>query len=439
MTVNENAKQLCWKISQNGHPTFIVGGAVRDLLLGRTPNDFDIMTTCRQDTLLWILKSWHVQTKPVGAAFGVVLAREGDEEFEIAVSRKDIGSDGRHPLSVEDATPEEDAQRRDFTVNAMFMDPVTGQILDFVGGQEDLKNRTIRFVGSPMERIAEDKLRMLRALRFALKLDFVMDPATFQAIKDSAHLIHEISAERIQMELVKMLECGNLRRLFDLLMDSGLMREILPEVAAIVGVRQSPVWHPFGSLDLHVKATLDMLEGESWRLKFAALLHDIGKPGTFTEDDTGIHNLGHDKLGAELAEAIMTRLKFSNEDTEHVVALVTDHMKLHDASKMKKSTLRRLAAESHFDDLVKLDRADVLCEGGTDWDREQLAFIDSVRDELKNFVALPDPLVSGKDLISMGLKPSPQFKDLLTAAMDAQLEGIITTKEEGIDLVRKSI
>lgn len=437
--MNETAKEIVRALQRAGFEAFLVGGSVRDSLLGREPHDWDIATSASPDQVDHIFNHRAgFQVKEVGAAFGVVLLRHNNEEFEIASFRSDQFEgvkDGRHPSSVKlNVSSAEDAQRRDFTINALFHDPITGETIDHVGGLADIEAHIIRFVGNPDQRIEEDSLRMLRAVRFALKLEWDMEPETFKAIRHNAKKIERISPERITLELVKMIDCHNPSMMLSFLEELNLLRFILPEVQALRGVEQNPKYHPEGDVLNHTKLVMSFLKNESFELQMAAMLHDIGKPATLgVKDDGSISTHGHDSLGAEMAEEVCRRLRFSVEQTDRIVWLVKNHMKLHeDADRMKTSTLRRLVASPYIEDLLKLVLADVLGSNGNT----------STLDAFKKRIAelpverkLPPPLITGNDLIRKGLKPSPIFKELLTQIQDMQLEGKITTREEALEIL----
>jgi tRNA nucleotidyltransferase/poly(A) polymerase len=435
--VNPTALDIIEILNINGFQTVLAGGAVRDLILGVEPNDWDIATEADPDRVADILSTNLFDIKEVGKSFGVVLARRGDQEFEIATFRTETGfTDGRHPDHVEFSNIVEDSHRRDLTINALFMD-MNGQILDFVNGLKDITNKTLRFVGDPNERIAEDKLRILRAIRFAVRFDtWILEWDTMVAIAKNSKELVGISAERITQELQKMIECHHPVLMMDLLVSTGLMEVILPEVAVLVGCTQNPKFHPEGDVFTHTKLVMEHLKDESFELQMAGMLHDIGKFDTWQLDELGdIRSHGHDHIGAFKAQLILERLKFSNEQTTHIVSLIRDHMKVHAGADMKRSTLRRLIAQPHFVDLVKLGLADIEASNNH---FDSIDFIIRKAAEFGAETKLPDPLVTGKDLIDLGLKPGPNFKILLQAVMDLQLEGIITTKEEGLTQIREA-
>lgn len=427
----EAAKTVCKLIQDKDFKAVFAGGCVRDRLLCKEPHDFDIATSAMPDEVMSIFPG----SREVGKAFGVVLVRFGNYEFEVATFRLDGEyTDGRHPEYIKFTTMAEDASRRDFTVNAMFYDPVSDTTHDFFRGQRDLREGLIRFVDDPVKRVREDKLRMLRFCRFASRPGFWASAAGVMVVKAFAKEIHNISPERIREELMKMLSGSEPRKMMELLLSTGLLREILPEVAALKGTEQSPIHHPEGDVWEHTVIAMEQLGDASPLLKLAAMLHDIGKVPCFKVEDGKIKSHGHDKVGAKMADEIMRRLKFSTVEREHVVALVRDHMKVHEVKKMKKSTMKKLLSSSHADDLIKLGKADAFgrhFEDGQGWE-----LLQKFQDEWEPEEIKPEPLLTGKDLIEMGLRPGPLFGVMLSALQDAQLEERITSKEEALEFVR---
>ena len=412
-------------LRQNGHEAWLVGGCVRDLLLGREPKDWDVATNALPDRI----ESLFAKTLPIGKAFGiiVIVPAEG-EPVEVATYRADSPyADGRRPESVAFTDAREDALRRDFTVNALFLDPATGEIRDFVRGREDLDARLIRAIGDPAVRFAEDHLRMLRAIRFASTLGFAIEPATFAAIQKLAPQIRRISAERVRDELFRLLvESLRAGEALQLLRESGLLREILPEIDAMVGVEQPPEFHPEGDVFTHTRLMLDaMPPNRSLRLALAALLHDVGKPSTaqFATLPDGSQRWRfecHASVGADLARAILERLRAPNDLVDDVCAIVAGHMRIADARKMRESKLRRLIGAPTFDDELELHRLDCLSSHAL------FEVYDFLKAEKARFAAepvLPPPLVTGRDLIALGHVPGPHFAKILQDAYDRQLEG----------------
>ncbi|MBS1850291.1 MAG: CCA tRNA nucleotidyltransferase [Acidobacteria bacterium] len=426
-------------LRERGHQAYLVGGCVRDLLLGREPADYDVTTDATPDEVMRIFP----ETYAVGAQFGVVLvpvpeiAEDGNvsqtksHAIEVATFRADIGySDGRHPDAVRfSKTPQEDVERRDFTINGLLLDPLTNQVLDFIGGQKDLQAGIIRTIGDPGLRFGEDKLRMLRAVRFAARFGYAMDPATMAAIQKLAPQISQVSRERVRDELTKMLTEGQARRAFLLLEESRLLHEVLPEIEAMKGVEQPPQFHPEGDVFVHTLLLLENLPRPcSPTLAWGALLHDVGKPPTFRVAER-IRFDNHVDVGVKMAEEICRRLRFSHEDTEQVLALVNNHMRFAQAMKMSESTFKKFIRLPRFDEHLALHRLDCLAShrdlGSYNFTRERIAAIppEAVR---------PKPLLSGDDLIAAGYSPGPRFKEILNAVEDAQLEGRLTSSADAL-------
>lgn len=430
MEALEAAIKICKRLQSKNFKAVFAGGCVRDQFLGQEPHDFDVATSAMPEEVINIFPG----SREVGKAFGVILVKLAGHEFEVATFRQDGKYiDGRHPEWIKFATMEEDASRRDFTINAMFFDPIGHKTYDFFGGLKDLDLGLIRFVDRAEKRIQEDKLRMLRFCRFASRPGFRATAEGVLSVKLFSKDIQKIAPERVREELMKMLDKSEPRKMMDLLLHTGLMEEILPEVAATKGCKQSPIHHPEGDVWEHTVIVMEQLVEESALLKLAAMLHDIGKVPCFKIEDGKIKSHGHDKAGAEMVDSIMRRLKFSNEEREHVVALVRDHMKVHEVKKMKKSTMKKLLSASHADDLIKLGKADSFgrhFEEGQGWE-----LLQDFRDKWEPEEIKPEPLLTGKDLIAMGFNPGPLFKEILGALQDEQLEGNILSKEEATELV----
>lgn len=431
MTREALALEIIELLHKRGHQALLVGGCVRDRLLGIVPKDYDVSTDATPDQVA----TYFPGAQLVGAHFGVVLVtRTGGIQVEVATFRSEGSySDGRRPDEVHFETdPALDAKRRDFTVNGLMEDPLSGKIFDFVEGRADLAARTIRAIGDPEQRFKEDYLRMLRAVRFAARLDFSIEPRTVDAIRAQAYCIGKISAERIREELVRILTEGGARRGFELLDLCGLLPQILPEVKAFQGVPQPPEFHPEGDVWNHLLLMLDQLKSPSTELALGVLLHDVGKPATYSVADRIRFN-GHAEFGAELAEKILQRLKFSHEETEQVTALVANHMRFKDVEQMRLSTLKRFLALPHFDEHLKLHRLDCLASNG------YTAAYEFVQEKLREFNAeelRPARLISGRDLIGAGYPPGPDFRRALDAVETAQLEGEIHTREEALRVAR---
>ena len=424
------ARSVLNRLRAAGFESYFAGGYVRDRLLGLHPDEIDIATAAPPDRV----EKLFPKTFAVGRAFGVILVLEGDHKFEIATFRSDGKyQDGRHPDKVTFSTPEEDAKRRDFTINGLFLDPDTDKVIDFVGGKADLQKKVLRAIGDPRERFTEDRLRLLRAVRLAERLGFAIDGATESAIRDMAPAIVQVSGERIRDELAKILVDESRSRALEKLRATGLLRHILPEVDAMEGVPQPPEYHPEGDVWTHTKLALDTLKSPTFELALAVLLHDIGKPPTLVRADRIRFN-NHDHVGADMSARIADRLKLSNEQKDLVVWLVQKHLAFLQWELMRPSTLKRLLGHDHIADLLKLVRADTL---GSKADDTYVDKLESMRASMKAEELKPPPLVTGKDLIGLGYAPGPKFKQALTEIMDAQLEGTITDREAALVLARK--
>jgi poly(A) polymerase len=424
------ARRIISTLRQCGCRAFLVGGCVRDLLLGCRPKDFDVSTDAPPTRLLELFPN----SDPVGAHFGVVLVREGSQHVEVATFRSEHHyADGRRPESVHFETdPRCDVLRRDFTINGLMMEIETGEVLDYVGGRADLAARLVRAVGDPEVRFQEDHLRILRAVRFAARLGFEIESSTFAAIRRNHRLIRSVAAERVREELVRILTQGGARRGFELLEATGLLDELLPEIAAMKGVEQPPQFHPEGDVWVHTLLLLEKMNHPSPTLAWGALLHDVGKPGTFRVAER-IRFDGHVEEGVRRAHGIFHRLRFSRDDAEQIEALIANHMRFKDVPRMKESTLKRFLRLPRFEEHLELHRLDCLASHG------HLDNYELVRQKLQEMSAeelKPTPLVTGRDLIAEGYKPGPDFSKMLTALEDAQLEGRIRSREEGLELVR---
>ncbi|MDQ1472081.1 MAG: hypothetical protein QOJ99_3561 [Bryobacterales bacterium] len=426
VTSEDLARSIIVRLRASGHTAYLVGGCVRDLLLHRVPKDFDVATSAQPADLLRLFP----RADQVGAHFGVVLVHENGAHVEVATFRSDLEYlDGRHPEGVRFETdPQQDVLRRDFTVNGLLLDPDTGEVLDFVSGVGDLNARVIRAIGDPERRFREDHLRLLRAVRFAARLGFSIEPETFEAIRQLAPLIRSVSAERVRDEIGRILVEGGARRGFELLDETGLLHEILPEVEAMKGVEQPPEFHPEGDVWTHTLIMLDGLQDPSLELALGVLLHDVGKPGTFRIAER-IRFDGHVEKGLELAHALLTRLRFPTHVIEAVEALIANHMKFKDVPHMRESKVKRFLRMPDFEDHMALHRLDCLSSHGS---LDNYEFIRRKQAEVPPEELKPAPLITGRDLIAAGYKPGPQFGTALTAVEDAQLEGRITTREEAL-------
>jgi poly(A) polymerase len=431
------ADHVCRTVRVAGYQAYLVGGCVRDLLLKREPADYDVSTDATPDQVQKIFPD----SLAVGAQFGVIIVVRDSEQVEVATFRSDVGySDGRHPDQVIfSRTAQEDVQRRDFTINALLMDPETGAVLDYVGGQKDLAAGIIRAIGDPRRRFEEDKLRMIRAIRFAARFRYAIEGATFGAIQKLAAEISQVSAERTRDELTKLLTEGAARRGFELLDESGLLAQVLPEIARMKGVEQPAQFHPEGDVWTHTLLMLEQLKaGCSPTLAWGVLLHDVGKPATFTPPSgpgDRIRFNEHVEVGMKIAEDICRRLRFSNEDTGQIVALVANHMRFKDVPQMKVSTLKRFVRLEHFDEHLELHRFDCL---SSHRNLENYEFVRRFVAETPPEQVRPPRLLTGEDLKQMGFSPSPQFKEILDSLEEAQLNGKISTHDEAVRFVQTS-
>jgi poly(A) polymerase len=446
--LREFATSIVQTLRQHGFQAYLVGGCVRDLLLEREPQDYDVATNATPEQVLKLFP----QTYAVGAQFGVVLvpvpenaqiseceikASSHSHCVEVATFRSDIGySDGRHPDEVRFSNdPREDVARRDFTINGMLLDPVSGGVLDYVGGRQDLAAKIVRTIGDAERRFGEDKLRMLRAVRFAARFGYSIEPVTFAAIQRMAEQIRVVSRERVRDELTRMLTEGHARKAFEVLDDSGLLRHLLPEISAMHGVEQPPEYHPEGDVFVHTLLLLDCLpEPCPPTLGWGALLHDVGKPATFRVAPDRIRFDNHVDVGVKITQDICRRLRFSNHDTEQILALVGNHMRFADAMKMKESTLKKFMRLRDFDEHLALHRADCLASHGN---LATYEFILRKRAEIPPEKMRPAPLVTGHDLIAAGHVPGPKFKTILSAVEDAQLEGRLPSHAAAMEFVRR--
>lgn len=426
------ALDLARQLQAAGFAAYWVGGCVRDLKLGREPKDYDIATNARPEQI----EALFPRTLPVGKQFGVVIVMVGEQQFQIATFRTESGyADGRHPDQVQFGDPQADAQRRDFTINGLFYDPVAEQVHDWVGGEADLRQRVIRAIGDPQERFAEDHLRLLRAVRFAAQLGFEIEPQTFAAVQANAAKIGRVSAERVRDELLKLFQPPHAARGLDLLRDSGLLREILPEMAAFIGCAQTPEYHPEGDVYEHVRRMLALLpEGAPTALIWAVLMHDIAKPVTATRDATGVHFYGHEREGVRMTEQIMGRLKFPRRDIETVCECVRHHMKFMHALNMRKATVRRMLLRPTFPLELELHRLDSL---GSNADLSNYDFLRAQQAEFAQQPALVPPLLNGNDLIAMGIAPGPRLGKLLHEIRERQLQDELKTADEAREWVRR--
>lgn len=436
--LREHAAQVVRTLRDAGHEAYFVGGCVRDQLRGVDPKDYDVATSARPE----IIQQLFPRTVPIGVAFGVILVRVEDDRFEVATFRSDVGSaDGRHPERVTFADARHDAERRDFTINGLFFDPVENRVLDFVGGERDIRRKVVRTIGRPRDRFEEDKLRMLRGIRLASTLEFEIETETFEVARSMAANIREVSAERIRDELIKIFTGARAGRGLELLDASGLLREILPEVHSMKGVAQPPQFHPEGDVFTHTRLMLDALRDPSAVLAFSCLLHDVGKPPTYnlsTEKDGSerIRFNEHDQVGTEMADTILRRLRFSNEDREAILACVSNHMVFKDVAKMRRSTLRRLLARPTIGEEIELHRID--CESS----HRDLTNYELLKAKQAEFAAIPPkppPLIRGHDLMALGMKAGPDLGAMLREVEEQQLEDKLRSRDEAIEYARRRL
>ena len=429
------AIDIIGKLQEKGHIAYLAGGCVRDMLRGETPKDYDIATSALPEEIISIF----TKTREVGVHFGVVIVIVNNQAFDVATFRND-GSykDGRHPEEVTFSTPQDDTARRDFTVNGIFFDPISEKYIDFVEGKSDIDKKVIRAIGEPNLRFQEDHLRLLRAIRFAARFDYEIEAETWNSIKSNASGISKISKERIRDELTKILLNENRVLGFDLLVESGLMEHIIPEILQLKGCEQPPQFHPEGDVFVHTRLMLSLLkDAPSIELVLSVLLHDIGKPATYSFDEEAdrIRFNGHDKLGAEMSEQILRDLKFSNSIIEDVVQMVANHMTFKDVQKMRQSKLKRFMSRSTFNDEIELHRVDCLGSwGGLD----NYDFLNKKVVEFANEPIIPQPLLTGKDLIELGWSPGPDLGQTLNSVQDMQLEGKLNSKDEALDWVKSN-
>ena len=474
----EAALEILKTLRASGHEAYFAGGCVRDLLLGREPEDYDVATSATPDVVL----AMFPRTFAVGAHFGVVLVatesegacKDGSVEercvTEVATFRSDgVYSDGRHPDAVRyTRTAAEDVQRRDFTINGLLLDPLRFfpqglkptdsaepnvraeartlpkpgsvhdlrvAVIDYVGGLDDLDAGVIRAIGRPEKRFEEDKLRLLRAVRFAARFEFEIEPATFAAVRKLAARIHAVSRERIRDELTKMLTEGHARRAFELLDASDLLVQVLPEISRMKGVQQPPQFHPEGDVWVHTLMLLEQLEpGCEMTLAWGALLHDVGKPPTYREAPDRIRFDGHVEVGVAMGAEICRRFRFSNDETRQILSLIENHMRFADAPRMKASTLKRFFRLENFPEHLALHRMDCMAA------HRNLEIYNFVRERFESLPqeeVHPEPLITGRELIAAGYAPGPAFKEMLQVVEDAQLEGTIATQDEAMALVRE--
>lgn len=441
MSENTRPKQTALRIVETlqnqGFPAYFAGGCVRDELLGRVPKDYDIATGAPPEAI----ESLFPKTLAIGKAFGVIAVIDGNQTIEVATFRKDVGSsDGRRPAGVVFCAAEEDAQRRDFTVNGLFYDPVEQRLIDYVGGRADLERRIVKAIGNPSERFMEDHLRMLRAIRFTHTLGFALDPATEAAIPPMAHLVAKISAERIESELTRLLtESAKPGDALRHLLATGLLEHILPELLPMVGQRQPPQFHPEGDVFDHTCLMLNLMNEKKAdspaytprELAYTVLLHDVGKPptariGPGTDGEPRIRFDGHAQIGAEMADGILARLKLPNKERKHIVEAIRGHMRFMDVQNMRMATLRKMIGAETFDLELELHRLDCL---GSHAMLDNYGFVQGYMEQMANEPILPDPWIRGHDLIDLGIKEGRRIGEILKEAYDAQMDGRFPDRE----------
>lgn len=424
------ARYIAQVLKDNGHQAVFCGGVVRDMILELPNHDVDVCTSATPDQV----EALFDKTLSIGKSFGVIVVIVDGVQVEVATFRTDgIYKDGRRPESVEFSSMEEDAKRRDFTINGLFYDPIEDMVIDHVGGIRDLQKGVIRFIGDPEARIAEDRLRILRGVRFAIRFGFEIEPETLAAIKRNADKVLEVSAERIQQELIKIVELGKPRKALELLSESGILKHILPEIEALKKCKQDPVWHPEGDTLEHTIRVMENLVGESLELQFSALFHDVGKPETTIVEDGRIKSPGHAKAGAAITRQILERLKFSNKFIDYVGELVYDHMKIIHITEMRKSAQKKFFAQESYLDLRKLHIADKKAGSGDTYLIEEA---DELYAKFQAESLKPKPFVDGRDLIAIGFTQGRAIGALKDEIYDLQLEGILASRESALSYAK---
>jgi putative nucleotidyltransferase with HDIG domain len=434
VAMKETATNIVRRLREAGYVAYFNGGCVRDMVRGVEPHDFDIATNGTPEQV----QALFSKTVPVGAAFGVVLVLEGEHQFEVATFRSDDAYiDGRRPTGVHYGSAEEDAQRRDFTINGMFYDPIENQIIDFVGGRADIERKIVRTIGDPRQRFTEDKLRLLRCVRFAANLGYEIEAATFEAVKEMATQVNVVSAERIRDELIKTFTRPHAGRGLDLLDTGGLLAIVLPEIAAMKGVEQPPEFHPEGDVFKHTRLMLDSLPpNPDIILTFAVLLHDVGKPPTFQRAPDRIRFNDHDRIGAEMAGTILRRLRFSNEEIDKIVLCVREHMRFQFVKEMRPAKLKRMLVRETFPDELELHRIDC---ASSHRNLENYEFLKTKIAEMPPEVLKPPPLLTGHDLLALGLKPGPTVGQILREVEELQLEERLKSRQEALEFAKSRI
>lgn len=434
--IKAHALETAKVLRDAGHTVFFAGGAVRDQLMGKEPKDYDLATSAKPTEV----QALFPKSDPVGAHFGVIIVKGTKTMVEVATFRTDGSySDGRRPESVEFSSPEEDAQRRDFTINGLFQDPFTHEIIDFVGGQADLEAGVLRAIGDPAARFQEDALRLLRAVRFAVTTGFELAPDLKSALHHCAPLLGQISPERVRDEFSKIIVSDHRARGLDLLTETDLARSFLPELFDLIGCEQPPQWHPEGDVYVHTRIALSLLKKPPLHLALAVLLHDIGKPPTQTWDEAAERHRfnGHDKVGADMAREILRRLRYPNDTIEEVSFMVSRHMKFMHVQDMRTAKLKRFMAADPFEIEMELHRVDCQSSNGF---TDNYNFVRQKQEEFENQPLIPQPLLNGRDLIDeLGISPGPQMGALLRQVQTEQLEGRLTNKEEALSYLQSHL
>ena len=420
--LKEKAIEIVKAIQSHGKQAVFAGGCVRDMILNQIPHDYDIATNAKPEEI----ESYFNKTIPIGKAFGIITVEEDGDFFEVATFRNDgIYEDNRHPSSIEFSSMEEDAKRRDFTINGMFFDPCNNKLYDFVGGKEDIEKKIIRFIGNAEDRIKEDALRIMRAFRFSAKIGFEIDNDSLLSIKKHIGLLKNVSIERIREELGKILILPFTLKVLNLMQEVGFFKEILPEVDVLKGCEQNQKFHPEGDVWNHTIIALDKLQKKTIINCFSTFFHDIGKPLTLLMDDNGvIHNYGHEFEGANISLQILTRMKFSNAEINYITGIIYDHMAIHQVTKMKNSTFLKYARKEYFDDLLEVSKADSLSSGGS------IGYIEYALKRKERLLTQKRNKIAGKYLIDMGLKPGKVFQVILEKVNGMIEDNLLTSKEE---------
>ncbi len=424
------AREIVESLQKRGYIAYYAGGCVREMLLNEEPCDYDVVTNATPEKIRKIFR----HTIPVGAKFGVIIVLKNKIRTEVATFRSDdVYIDGRRPIKVHYSSPSEDAKRRDFTINGMFYDPIKNKTIDYVGGKKDLKKKIIRAIGEPNKRFKEDALRLIRCIRFASLLEYEIEKNTYDSVKRYVHLINKISTERIRDELIKIFTAKNAGKGLELLQKCGLLKEVLPEVEAMVGVNQPEKFHPEGDVFEHTKVALDLLNNPDVVLAFATLLHDVGKPKTFQVTDRIRFNR-HDKVGKEMSGKICDRLKFPRDIKRKIVDCIDNHMTFMFVQNMRESKIKRLLSRDTYEAELELHRIDCLASHG---DLDNYYFLKKKQKEYSEEEIKPKPLINGNDLIDVGFKPGPLFKKILEQVSDLQLENKIKTKKKALSYVKR--